>query len=42
MLTQAARCFWTREREILRASEREEQVTRTRRNWVGIAFWRTL
>src|SRR5882762_7299353 len=36
MLTQAARCFSRREREISRASGREGQVTRTRRNWVGM------
>src|ERR1700730_7276001 len=38
MLTQAARCFWTMARAILRASGREEQVTRTRRNWVGLGM----
>ena len=38
MLTQAARCFWRREREILRASGRVGQVTRIRRNWVVVSI----
>ena len=38
MLTQAARRFWITEREILRASAREAQVTSTMRNWVGMGL----
>src|SRR5215472_11658096 len=40
MLTQAARRFSTTVRASLRASLMEEQVTKTRRNGVGIVVWK--